>query len=114
MHYRDASIMSERLESATLDIAEGANRRRLCRRFGVRPKVHYKWFHRFQKCGVQALEDSSRRPNSSPKRTAHNIEQPILAIRDGHSAWGPKHIRARLEGQGMVGLPSVSTIIAIL
>jgi transposase InsO family protein len=114
MPWRDASIMSQRLEFVTLAMAEGANMRRLCRRFGISRRIGYKWLRRFQAGGAQALEDRSRRPRSSPKRTSHSIEEAILATRDAHSAWGARKIRARLEAQGVVGLPSVSTITAIL
>lgn len=114
MPWREASIMSQRLEFVTLAVAEGANIRRLCRRFGISPKTGYKWLHRFREGGVQALEDCSRRPHSSPNRTPHSIEQAILEVRDAHPVWGARKIRARLETQGMNDLPSVSTITAIL
>lgn len=114
MPWRDASIMSQRLEFVTLAMGEGVNMRRLCGRFGISPKIGYKWLHRFQQGGVQALEDLSRRPHSSPARTGEIMEQAIVAMRDRHSTWGARKIRARLEARGMVGLPSVSTITAIL
>jgi transposase InsO family protein len=114
MPWREASIMSQRLELVTLAMGKGANMRRLCRRFGISPKTGYKWLHRFQEGGVQALKDRSRRPHSSPNRTPPSIEQAILQVRDGHSAWGARKIRARLKAQGVVRLPSASTITAIL
>jgi len=114
MPWRQVSIMSQRLEFVTLAVGEGANVRRLCRRFGISPKTGYKWLHRFREGGVEALEDCSRRPHSSPRRTPHSIEQAILAMRDRHSVWGARKIRARLEAKGMGGLPTVSTITAIL
>jgi transposase len=114
MPWREASIMSQRLEFVTLAMAEGANVRRPCRRFGISPKTGYKWLQRFREGGVHALEDCSRRPHPSPRRTPQRIEQAILAMRDRHSLWGARKIRARLESQGMGGLPSVSTITAIL
>jgi transposase InsO family protein len=114
MPWRETSIVSQRFEFVTLAMAEGANMRRLCRRFGISAKTGYKWLNRFKEGGVQVLEDCSRRPHSSPNRTPHSIEQAILVVRDRHPVWGARKIRARLEAQGMGGLPSVSTITAVL
>ena len=114
MPWREASIMSQRLEFVTLAMGEGANIRRLCRRFGISAKTGYKWIRRFQEGGEDALRDRSRRPRSSPGRTPLGIERAVLKVRDKHSTWGARKIRARLETQGVTGLPSVSTITAIL
>jgi transposase InsO family protein len=114
MPWREASIMSQRLEFVTLAMSESGNLRRLCRRFGISAKTGYKWIRRFQEGGEDALRDRSRRPRSSPGRTPLGIERAVLKVRDKHSAWGARKIRARLETQGVTGLPSVSTITAIL
>lgn len=114
MPWKEISIESQRLEFVTLATAEGANRRRLCRRFGISPKTGYKWIHRFLEGGPEALQDHSRRPQSSPNRTPESMERAILGVRDAHPVWGARKIRARLEAQGLSNLPSVSTITAIL
>lgn len=54
------------------------------------------------------MSDRSRRPVSSPSKTADDIEQQVLEIRDSHPAWGHK-IRKRMELLGVSRLPSVST-----
>jgi len=114
MPWKEVTIPLQRLEFVTLATAEGANRRRLCRRFGISPKTGYKWIHRFQEGGPHALQDRSRRPHSSPNRTSEYIERAILEVRQAHPAWGARKIRARLEAQDLSNLPSVSTITAIL
>lgn len=114
MPWKEASIVSQRLEFVTLAVAEGANIRRLCRRFGISAKTGYKWIQRFQEGGEGALQDRSRRPHSSPQRTPQTIQRAVLQVRDRHPVWGARKIRARLEAQGMSDLPSVSTITAIL
>jgi transposase InsO family protein len=114
MPWKEASIVSQRLEFVTLAMAEGANIRRLCRRFRISAKTGYKWIQRFQEGGEEALQDRSRRPRSSPQRTPQSIERAVLQVRDRHPVWGARKIRARLEALGMSNLPSVSTITAIL
>ena len=114
MPWKEVSIMSQRYEFVTLASAEGASISRLCRRFGISRKTGYKWLRRFREGGAGALQDRSRRPRSSPNRTAESMEEAILRVREAQPAWGARKIRARLEARGLTELPSVSTITAIL
>jgi len=93
---------------------EGANIRLLCRRFGISPKTGYKWLHRFESHGEAGLIDRSRRPLSSPRRSAPQIEAAVLAQREAHPAWGGRKIRKVLTRHGRDTPPSASTITAIL
>jgi len=77
--------MDQRSEFVRLALQEGANRRELCRRFGISPDVGYKWLRRFQ-AGDEELTDRSRRPHTSPKRSAASTEARVLAVRDDHPA----------------------------
>lgn len=43
MPWREVSIMEQRREFVGLAMQEGANRRELCRRFGIHPDTAYKW-----------------------------------------------------------------------
>ncbi len=72
MPWKEVTIPLQRLESATLATAEGANRRRLCRRSGISPKTGCKWLHRFQEGGPGALQARSRRPHHSQQPDADN------------------------------------------
>jgi transposase len=86
---------------------EGANRRELCRRFGISPDVGYKWLGRFAANGE--LADRSRRPHATPARTESSVEDHILAVRDAHPAWGARKIARLLEWAGTPP-PAVSTV----
>ncbi len=48
MPWREVSAMDERREFVRLALQDGANRRELCRRFGISPDVGYKWLSRWQ------------------------------------------------------------------
>ena len=67
MPWREVSVMDQRREFVELAMQEGANRRELCRRFGIHPDTGYKWLGRFAAAGE--LADRSRRPHASPRRT---------------------------------------------
>lgn len=91
MPWREVSVMDQRREFVRLAMQEDANVRELCRRFGISADVGYKWLRRWQ-AGERELADRSRRPHTSPNRSAAETEQRVLAIRDVHPAWGARKI----------------------
>lgn len=104
--------MDERREFVRLALQEGANRRELCRRFGVSAAAGYKWLARWQSGDVD-LVDRSRRPHHSPRRLSAGFEAAVLTVRDAHPAWGARKIRSYLERQG-TAVPAASTVHQIL
>jgi transposase InsO family protein len=111
MPWKEVSILEQRREFVELAMQDGANRRELCRRFGIHPDTGYKWLGRWE--SERELADRSRRPHSSPLRTKAAIEQQVLAVRDAHPAWGARKIARCLERDG-VAAPAESTVHAIL
>ena len=111
MPWREVSMMDQRREFVRLASQEGANRRELCRRFGINRSTGYKWLGR--SVAGEELVDHSRRPHWSPLRTEAPIEASILAIRDAHPAWGARKIARCLEREGL-DCPAVSTVHEIL
>ena len=111
MPWREASVTSERNEFVRLARMEGSNRRELCRRFGISPPTGYKWLSRDE--SGEELDDRSRRPGSSPRRSEEAVEASVLKVRDDHPAWGARKIRAFLSSRGLA-VPAASTIHAIL
>ncbi|HEX3442654.1 MAG TPA: IS481 family transposase [Pseudolabrys sp.] len=111
MPWREVSIMEQRREFVELAMQDGANRRELCRRFGIHPSTGYKWLGRWTSEGE--LGDRSRRPHTSPGRTERQIEERILAVRDAHPAWGGRKIARCLERDAMAS-PAFSTVQEIL
>lgn len=112
MPWREVSKMEQRREFVRLAMQDGANRRELCRRFGIHPDTGYKWLKRWSSEERQ-LSDRSRRPHSSPIRTPAQMETRILAIRDAHPAWGARKIARCLEREG-IEPPAASTVHAVL
>lgn len=111
MPWREVSIMEERREFVRLAKQEGANRRELCRRFGIHPDTGYKWLGRWAADGE--LADRSRRPHASPTRTDGATERAILAVRAEHPAWGARKVVRCLEREG-IRPPAISTVHEIL
>ncbi len=114
MPWEEVSAMSQRLEFVTLAQSEETNIRELCRRFGISPTTGYKWLGRFRGSGIAGLAELARRPHNSPGRTPSEIEGAVLQVRDDHPAWGGRKLRAWLLARRRHGVPSPSTITAIL
>jgi transposase InsO family protein len=114
MPWQEVSIMALRREFVMLAAGDGIAVRELSRRFGISPPTAYKWLGRYATEGVEGLANRSRRPQRSPNRTATEMEEMVLAVRDAHPAWGGRKIRRWLLDRGRDTVPSASTITAIL
>ncbi len=108
------SAVDRREEFMRLIGQPGANRAELCRRFEISRSNSYKWQPRYDAEGRAGLEERSRRPHSSPRRTAADLEAQVLAVRAEHPTWGGRKIRKVLERDGLINPPSASTITQIL
>lgn len=84
----------------------------VCREMGVSRKTAYKWLERYRADPQAVLSELSRRPRHSPRRTALEIEQDVLAIRDEHR-WGGRKIKFRLQ-EICRCVPSIRTVSQIL
>ena len=102
-----------REELMRLGAQPGTNIRQLCRRFQVSAKTYYKWLKRHRSGDKTSLKNQSRRPTTSPTRSADNIEKAVLEVRHQNPSWGARKIEARLEARGEEA-PARSTIHDIL
>lgn len=112
MPWREVPIVDQRREFVMLASMEGANVSALCRGFKISRETGYKWLRR-SRSGVENFSDHSRRPRRSPKRTAVELENAVLEVRDAHPAWGARKIAWCLKRDG-IAPPAISTVHRIL
>ena len=112
MPWKDATLMSTRLEFILLAQQPGTNLAALCRNFGISRKTAYKWLERHREQGNSGLQDQSRRPHASPASTHAGLEARILALNAEYPYWGARKLRALLPLDAK--LPHHSTIDAVL
>ncbi len=86
----------------------------LCKRYQISVKTGYKWLKRFYESGVDGLKDLSRKPHNIPHRTAADIEERIIALRQEHPGIGGRKIHYILRRQGIKTMPAPSTVTDIL
>jgi transposase InsO family protein len=108
------NTLSLRREFVQLALQGEVNRRELCRRFEISPRIGYKWLRRYGLLGEAGLIDQSRCPHQSPQRTNREIETTVIDLRRTHPAWGGRKLRRRLMDLGYMDLPAPSTITDIL
>lgn len=113
MPWNAKDTMNLREEFVLLARQEGANRRALCRRFGISPQTGYKWLARYEEDGRPGLMERSRRPLNNPRLTSADLEKAIVDLRQAHPSWGGRKLSRRLLDLGMPAL-APSTVTRIL
>jgi hypothetical protein len=73
-----------------------------CRYFGISRPTYYTWLRRYEKEGVDALRDLSRRPRTSPNATHVDVVGKILYLRQNYH-FGPGKIAMYLKRPGSTG-----------
>jgi DNA-binding GntR family transcriptional regulator/transposase len=85
----------------------------VCARFGVSRPTLRKWWRRYQEGGSAGLEDSSRRPASSPNQKVFAREEAlILALRKSENL-GVHRLKSELRARHRIDL-SAETILKVL
>jgi putative transposase len=64
----------------------------LCADYQISRKTGYKWVGRHEVSGPGGLHDQSRRPHHSPRATAAELVEVLLALRQRHPRWGAKKL----------------------
>jgi len=114
MAWKACKPMDERLKFVAR-LLDGEKMSALCREFGISRPTGYKIFNRYQKLGLEGLEDRSRRPYRHANKLPFQIERTILAIKREYDTWGARKIRDKLIREyPMIKPPAKSTIHAIL
>lgn len=114
MPWKQQSVMDQRREFVELAKASGLSVRELCVRFGISRDTGHRLLRRHAEAGEAGLEDRSRRPHCSPRRTNADMEAAILAVRGDHPAWGGRKIARRLRDLGWTDVPVASTVTEVL
>ena len=90
MPWKERTVMSERERFLAEAISGEESFSAVCRRYGISRKTGYKWLHRAEY--GESLNDLSRKPLHSPRRTSSEVEALVLGERDQHPAWGPRKL----------------------
>lgn len=114
MPWKECSIMDERIKFVS-HLIEGEKMSDLCRQIGISRKTGYKIWNRYQKCGVEAFQDRSRRPYRYANQLPIQVEKCILKLKKEKKHWGAPKIRELIiRRYSEIKPPAISTIHAVL
>ena len=106
MPWRLVGVRDQRVEFV-VRASRGESLSSLCREYEISRPTGYLWLSRFSEHGVAGIEEHSRRPHLSPRRTSAGIEERIVALRRQRSDWGARKLAVLLEREGIV-LPVIT------
>jgi transposase len=87
MSWKESNIMDERLKFVAR-LLEGEKMSSLCREFGISRKTGHKIYNRYKECGLEGLNDRSRRPYRHANQLPYQVERAILGIKKEYPSWG--------------------------
>ena len=73
----------------------------LCQEFGISRPTGYLWLSRYRQQGLAGIAERSRRPASSPDRTAAEVEDQVVALRARYPDWGARKLQVLLRQRGL-------------
>lgn len=71
----------------------------LCEEFGISRPTGYLWWKRYEEAGLVGITERSRRPKQSPRRTAVEMEQRVVQLRQRYPDWGARKLQVLLARQ---------------
>ena len=74
MPWNECNAMDERIRFVAR-ILDGHSMAEACRDFGISRKTGYKIFNRYKDCGVEGLQDRSRRPQRYASQLPFQVER---------------------------------------
>ena len=107
------SPMSAR-KALIFDVNEGMNMSDAADKHGVARSCAYKWMGRYKRQGWPGLEELSRRPELSPKRTEQKLVDELVRLKKKYPAFGPAKLVAMLDQRHDKHVLAVSTAGEIL
>ena len=110
----ETSKMEQRYDAVLGVIRDGFSVTEVARKFGVSRQSVHSWLQRYEAGGLEALAERSSRPQTSPTQIAGVIEARIVELRRHHPSWGPVHLRHQRGKEGVMPLPSESSIYRAL
>lgn len=76
-------------------LLDGQKMTHLCEEFGISRKTGYKIYNRYKECGIEGLNDRSRRPYRHANQLPFQVEKSILQIKKEFPNFGAPKIREK-------------------
>lgn len=112
MSWGEVNVHEQRVRFVVLAAKREKSIQALCQEFDISRETGYRWIRRYAQQGVAGVVERSRRPRSSPQRTATEIEQRVVELRRERPDWGARKLTSLLEREGLrLGVRTVHRIL---
>jgi transposase InsO family protein len=106
--WKAEDVSEQRLRFAIRANSGQEEMKALCEEFEISRPTGYLWVKRYRECErLQELAEVSRRPHRSPRQTAPEIEQRVVALRRQYPDWGARKLADLLQREQIV-LPRIT------
>jgi transposase InsO family protein len=96
--WKARNVSEERLKFVSRAQSGEEKMKALCEEFGISRPTGYLWLQRFRERGqLRDVIEHSRRPQHSPRQTALEIEERVIACRKRYPDWGAAKLVRLLE-----------------
>lgn len=79
---------------------ECGNAAQVCRHFSIPLRTFWRWKRRYDPWDLKSLEDRSRKPKRSPRKTPWDAERTVLELKRAHPRWGASKLALLLRRRG--------------
>jgi len=101
MAWRTSNVQEQRVAFVVAASRKEKSVTQLCQEFGISRPTGYSWLKRYQANGILGVQERSRRPRHSPRRTAEHLEKRVVELRQERPDWGARKIQHLLKGEGI-------------
>jgi len=101
MAWRSVDVQEQRIRFVVAASRAEASVSSLCAEFGISRATGHLWLKRYRTGGAAAVAEQSRRPLGSPRRTAVEIEERVMALRRERPDWGARKLAVLLGREGL-------------
>ena len=112
MAWKTMDVQEQRVRFVVEATQKTQTFRALCAAYEISRPTGYLWLQRYREFGVGGIAERSRKPHHSPERTAAQLEQQVIELRQRYPDWGARKLKVLLARDG-VELPR-NTIHRIL
>src|SRR3569832_745476 len=99
MPWQESRVLEQRIEFVVMARQGERTVADLCRQFGVSRQTAYTRLRRYQAGGVAEMNERSRRPVHSPKKTEDEIVEQLVRWRNEQPDWGAPKLLYQLKQQ---------------
>jgi transposase len=87
MAWRTTKVAEQRMEFVVAASRKEKSFKELCKEFQISCRTGYTWWNRYKAGGLGGMQERSRRPRHSPRRTKKETEQRVVELRRARPDW---------------------------